>query len=66
MRNISLMIKNLVQYEQDQSVVRNEKFSNDTLENKIFEVLKNIQVDEEILKDSAIDIVKMLKDKGII
>lgn len=68
MKNVSLMIKNLVQYEQDQSEVRNEKFSNDTLESKIFQVMyEKIQREsDEVLKDTALEIVKMLKEKGII
>lgn len=66
MKNIGIMIRNMVQYEEDQKDLLNEKFNTDTIENKIFQILYDkVQTEsDEVLKNTSIEIVKMLKDKG--
>lgn len=66
MKNIGLMIRNMVQYEEDQKDLLNEKFNTDTIENSIFQILYDkVQTEsDEVLKNTSIEIVKMLKDKG--
>jgi predicted transcriptional regulator YheO len=66
MKNIGLMIRNMVQYEEDQKDLLNEKFNTDSIENNIFQILYDkVQTEsDEVLKNTSIEIVKMLKDKG--
>lgn len=66
MKNIGLMIRNMVQYEEDQKDLLNEKFNVDSIENNIFQILydKFQTESDEVIKNTSIDIVKMLKDKG--
>jgi predicted transcriptional regulator YheO len=70
MKNIGLMIRNMVQYEQDQKDLLNDKFNIDSnsIENNIFQILYDkVQTEsDDVLKNTSIDIVKMLKDKGFI
>ena len=66
MKNIGLMIRNMVQYEEDQKDLLNEKFNVDSIENNIFQILydKFQTESDEVIKNTSIDIVNMLKDKG--
>ena len=66
MKNIGLMIRNMVQYEEDQKDLLNEKFNVDSIENNIFQILyEKFQTEsDEVIKNTSIDIVNMLKDKG--
>ena len=66
MKNIGLMIQNMVQYEEDQKDLLNEKFNVDSIENNIFQILydKFQTESDEVIKNTSIDIVKMLKEKG--
>ncbi len=66
MKNIGLMIRNMVQYEEDQKDLLNEKFNVDSIENNIFQILydKFQTESDEVIKNTSIDIVKMLKEKG--
>ena len=66
MKNIGLMIRNMVQYEEDQKDLLNEKFNVDSIENNIFQILYDkFQTESaEVIKNTSIDIVKMLKEKG--
>ena len=66
MNNIGLMIRNMVQYEEDQKDLLNEKFNVDSIENNIFQILydKFQTESDEVIKNTSIDIVKMLKEKG--
>ena len=66
MKNIGLMIRNMVQYEEDQKDLLNEKFNVDSIENNIFQILydKFQTESDEVIKNTSIDIVKMLKGKG--
>lgn len=68
MKNIGLMIRNMVQYEQEQKDLINEKFSTNSIENSIFEIIyaKFDKESDDVLKDIAIEISVMLKDKGFI
>lgn len=70
MKNIGLMIRNMVQYEEDQKDLLNDKFNTesgtDSIENNIFQILydKFQTESDEVIKNTSIDIVKMLKEKG--
>jgi hypothetical protein len=66
MKNIVLMIRNMVQYEEDQKDLLNDKFNVDSIENNIFQILydKFQTESDEVIKNTSIDIVNMLKDKG--
>ncbi len=66
MKNIGLMIRNMVQYEEDQKDLLNEKFNVDSIENNIFQILydKFQTESDEVIKNTSIDNVKMLKEKG--
>ena len=56
----------MVQYEEDQKDLLNEKFNVDSIENNIFQILydKFQTESDEVIKNTSIDIVKMLKGKG--
>lgn len=56
----------MVQYEEDQKDLLNEKFNVDSIENNIFQILydKFQTESDEVIKNTSIDIVNMLKDKG--
>ena len=66
MLNIGLMIRNMDQYDEDQKDLLNEKFNVDSIENNIFQILydKFQTESDEVIKNTSIDIVKMLKEKG--
>ena len=59
MKNIGLMIRNMVQYEEDQKDLLNEKFNVDSIENNIFQILydKFQTESDEVIKNTSIDIV---------
>lgn len=56
----------MVQYEEDQKDLLNDKFNVDSIENNIFQILydKFQTESDEVIKNTSIDIVNMLKDKG--
>jgi predicted transcriptional regulator YheO len=68
MKNIGLMIRNMVQYEEDQKDLLNDKFNIDSIENNIFQILYDkVQTEsDDVLRNTSIEIVKMLKEKGFI
>lgn len=65
MKNIGLMIRNMVQYEEDQKDLLNEKFNVDSIENNIFQILydKFQTESDEVIKNTSID--KDVKGEGL-
>ena len=65
MKNIGLMIRNMVQYEQDQKVILS---ADEVLIDNIFHVMyeRLEKESDDVLKATAVEIVQYLKDNGML
>ena len=65
MKNIGLMIRNMVQYEQDQKFILS---ADEVLIDNIFHVMyeRLEKESDDVLKATAVEIVQYLKDNGML